>query len=368
MAKVYFADMRARSEEENLLNKISRLFKKAGFDKIIEKDDRVAIKAHFGDLGNTTFVRPVFIRRIVDEVRNCGGKPFLTDTNTLYRGSRSDAIDHLNTATRHGFVFSVVNCPVIIADGLVGKDFMEIDINKKHFKKVKVSSAAYFADVIICVSHIKGHIATGFGGTLKNIGMGFGSRAGKLTMHSDAKPKINLKRCIGCGECVKWCPADAITISNKKAVIDYEKCIGCGECTITCRHKAIAIGWDTPANRFQEKVVEYAYGVLKEKKGRAGYFNFIMDLTPECDCPPWSDAPLVSNVGIAASKDPVAIDQASVDLVNEQEGIKGTKLKKSLAAGTNKFGDVHGIDWTIQLKYGEKIGLGTRSYELVRID
>jgi hypothetical protein len=278
--------------------------------------------------------------------------PFLTDTNTLYRGTRSNAVEHLNTAVKHGFTPPVVDAPVIIADGLIGADAIDIEINQKHFSKVRIASAAYYANTLIGLAHVTGHLATGMGANIKNIGMGFGCKAGKQQMHSDIKPKINAKKCVACKQCVSHCPANAITIRSQKAVIDYNKCIGCADCTVICQNDAVIVNWDTPSAKLQEKMVEYAYAVLRDKMDKSGFFNFVLDVSPECDCPGWADAPIVNNIGIFASKNIVAVDQASADAVTKHR---------------DAFREVHKVDWSIQLSYAEKLGLGTRDYELIEI-
>ena len=366
MSEVYFTDLRADRPSKNVPNKIARLFRAAKISSIIEKGDLVAIKSHFGEPGSTTFLRPQYCAKVVELVAKAGGKPFLTDSNTLYKGGRQNAVDHLTSAARHGFLPPVVNAPLVIADGLTGRDQTEIKVDLKHCKTVKVGSAAHYADAIVCVSHVKGHMLTGFGGALKNLGMGFGSRVGKLEMHQDVKPEVDEEKCKACGECERSCPAGAITI-RRKARIDLEKCIGCGECYASCYNEAIKAGeWSDPAAS-QEKIVEYCYGIINEKPKKLAYFNFIVDFTPLCDCPPFGDAPIIPNVGILASMDIVAIDQASADLVNAQEGLAGTKLKHAFGPGEDKIRDIHGIDWTIQLKYAESLGLGSRKYELVKV-
>ena len=363
-SKVYFTDMRTR-HGLNLLDKLEKLFDSAGFAEIIAPKELVALKIHFGEKGNTSYVRPQFIRKVVDKIKERGGRPFLTDANTLYAGSRSNAADHLITAVENGFAYAVVNAPLIIADGLTGKDYQTVQVNLKHFKEVRISSAVYHADALLAISHFKGHEATGFGGVIKNIGMGSGCRSGKQQMHSDVLPVVREKKCLACGKCAKWCPAGAITIVER-AVIDHKKCYGCGECTVTCNHGAIGINWKTEKDVLQEKIVEYAYGVLKDKKNKAGFITFIMDVTPDCDCCGFSDAPIIKDVGILASRDPVALDQACIDLANRQEGLSDSRLRDRKAS--DKFRDIYpGIDWNVQLAYSEAIGLGTRDYELVSV-
>lgn len=363
---VFFADMRTR-QGTSMLDKVDRLFEGAGFSGLVSPKDLVAVKVHFGERGNTGFIRPQFVRRVVEKVAGCGGNPFLTDANTLYVGSRANAVDHFRTAVENGFAYSVVGAPVIIADGLNGKDYITVDVNMKHFESVKIASAAYHADSMLVITHFKGHEASGFGGTIKNVGMGLGSRSGKQQMHSDLLPSISQQKCTGCSNCVEWCPAEAIQVTERKAVIDENKCIGCGECTVTCRQKAIAINWKTDPDAFQEKMVEYMAGVLKNKKDKVGYISFVMNITPDCDCCGWSDAPIVSDVGILASKDPVALDQACVDLVNKQKPLPNTRLDGYVNVD-DKFGGVHPmIDWRTQLTYAEAVGLGSREYNLVKI-
>lgn len=365
-SNVFFADMRAK-EGLSLLDKMDRLFEMAGFEQLIKPKELVAVKVHFGERGNTGYIRPQFVRRVVDKIAVAGASPFVTDANTLYVGSRANAVDHFKTAVENGFAYSVVGAPVIIADGLNGKDYIEVEVGLKHFKSVKIASAAYHSDAMLVISHFKGHEIAGFGGAIKNVGMGLGSRSGKQQMHSDLRPAVTEDKCIGCAKCIKWCPADCIQVENKKARIDDRKCLGCGECTVTCPEHAIAVNWGSDPDTFQEKMVEYLAGVVHNKKGKMGYISFVMDVTPDCDCCGWSDAPIVSDVGILASADPVALDQACVDLVNKQRALTNTRLDGYVDV-VDKFGGVHPmIDWNIQLEYAEEIGLGTRDYNLIKL-
>jgi uncharacterized Fe-S center protein len=361
---VYFADLRA-TPKDNLLKKIARLLDAAGLQDKIQERDLVAVKLHFGERGNTAFVRPVYVAGIVESVRRKGAFPFLTDSNTLYAGTRSDAPMHLTTAIRNGFAYSVVNAPLIIADGLRGKNDVVVTINQKHCKKVYIASDILHADSLISVTHFKGHELSGFGGTLKNLGMGCASRRGKMMQHSTVSPKITQKKCEGCGTCLEYCAQEAIAISDNKAHIDPKQCIGCGECIIVCPNRAIQIQWNQEIPVFQESMVEYANGVLKNKKNRAIFVNFVMQVSPACDCYGYNDAPIVRDIGILASSDPVAIDQASFDLVNQEDCIKGCALPASCKPGDDKFRAIYPkVDGTIQLDYAEKIGLGSREYEL----
>lgn len=367
MAKVYFADMRA-GQNNSLLDKVEKLFKVSGMGDFIAPGNLVALKIHFGERGNTGYIRPQYIRRLVNNVKGLGGRAFLTDANTLYVGSRANAVEHLMTAIENGFAYSVVDAPLVIADGLNGKDYVSVPVNLKHFKEVKIGSAIYHADAMLAVSHFKGHEVTGFGGAIKNVGMGSGSRSGKQMMHSDLLPSVKDAKCIGCGNCNQWCPTGAINVGeNSKASVDRETCIGCGECTVTCPESAIGINWKTSADAIQEKMVEYTMGVMKNKKNKVGFITFVNNVSPVCDCYGWSDAPVVRDIGILASLDPVALDQACVDLVNGEKVLPGSQLEGKEDTG-DKFGALHpGVDWRRQLIYGEEIGLGSRQYELIKI-
>ena len=366
-SKVYFIDLRT-TYKENLPEKIGRLLDTAGLSKVITERDLVAVKLHFGELGNTAFIRPVFIRKIVESIKSHGGIPFLTDCNTLYAGTRSDAPSHHTTAVSNGFAYSVINAPVIIADGLRGRSEIAVAINQKRFKKVYIGSEIIHSDSLLSAAHFKGHELSGFGGTIKNLGMGCASRRGKLAQHSTVAPKIKRKKCEGCGDCISHCSQQAISLVKEKAFIDQKRCIGCGECIIICPNGAIQIQWNQDIPVFMENMVEYTMGVLQNKKGKALFLNFITDVSPACDCIAHNDAPIVRDIGIVASKDPVAIDQASVDLVNIEQALPGSCLKTNIKSGEDKFRGIYPeVDWKIQLEYAEKTGLGTRDYELVAI-
>jgi uncharacterized Fe-S center protein len=375
-SNVFFSDLKV-SSDKTLLDKLDILLDRTHLKEKIREKDLVAIKLHFGERGNTAFVRPIFLRRVVDRVKKYKGKPFLTDTNTLYLGSRSEAVSHLTTAYQNGFVYAVVDAPLLIADGLKGNNSTKVRIDKPLFTNVSIAHAIYMADVLISVAHFKGHELSGFGGTLKNLGMGCASREGKLSQHSNISPQVKEKACKGCELCLAWCPQEAISMRPPKseaggkhsiASIDSKKCIGCGECILTCPTSAILIQWNETIPIFQKKMVEYAFGAVQKKKGKALYLNFLTQITPACDCNGFSDTPIVNDIGILSSEDPVAIDQASVDLVNGEEGNRSSKLLSAWNPGEDKFRAVYPeVDWSIQLAYGEEIGLGTREYELIKI-
>ncbi len=373
--EVYFADLHAVGK--TILDKITSLLERTNLKGKIRENDLVAIKLHFGEKGNSAFVRPIFLGKVVACVKGLKARPFLTDTNTLYRGARQEAVSHLITAYQHGFAYSVVDAPILIADGLRGNSAVDVRIDRPLFKTVSIARDIHMADALIAVTHFKGHELSGFGGALKNLGMGCASREGKLSQHSNISPQVREKACNGCKRCLATCAHDAILMKSPErdvekkravAVIDSKKCVGCGECILTCPTGAVQIRWNETIPLFQKKMVEYAYGAVHNKRGKTLYLNFLTQISPACDCYGYSDAPIVSDVGILASEDPVAIDQASVDLVNDQLGNLSSKLSKNWEQGKDKFRALYPeVDWSIQLSYGEEIGLGTRAYELIKI-
>lgn len=369
-SKVYFYNLRAKKRSENVSTKVGKLFDAAGFSSVFSQNDLVALKIHFGEKGNNAYINPVYVRQIVDKVKELGGKPFLVDSNTLYKGSRSNGVDHIVTAIENGFAYAVVNAPIVIADGIVSKDSVEVKINKMHFDNVKISSNIYYSDSMIVMSHFKGHDLAGFGGAIKNLAMGCAPAAGKQLQHSTIKPVVG-EGCRGCRSCMRSCPKDAISIVDSAAYIDPQKCIGCGECISMCYYRVIKPQWKTDIQAFTERLTEYAYGAYITKNGKVAFINFIVNVTPLCDCASWSDTQMVPDVGILASFDPVAIDQASYDLVNKQYGLANSALSDAGSGylpGEDKFKAVHPeTRCDIQLEYGEKIGLGTRDYELVEL-
>ena len=366
-SQVFFASLKA-TVQRNLFDKIDTLLDKTGLTQRVSPGDLVAIKLHAGEKGNTAFIRPIFIRKMVDRVKQCKAKPFLTDANTLYRGERGDAVSHLTIAIEHGFNYAVVNAPFIIADGVRGNTYEKVRVNQRIFKEVYIGAEIVHADALISCAHFKGHELTGFGGALKNLGMGCASRQGKLSQHSSLSPKVDSNLCTACQECIQRCPAEAISLSNRKARIEQKKCIGCAECITICPQGAIQIRWNEPAEMFQKKMVEYACGALKGKEKKALFLNFLTQISPACDCYGMADAPIVPDIGILASTDPVAIDHASCDMVNNEKGLEGTALKANFEKGKDKFLGVYPkVDWTIQLNYAEEIDLGSRQYELIEV-
>ena len=367
-AQVYFADMRA-GMRENLHTKLERLTELAGLSKVINSGDLVAIKMHFGEKGGHAYIRPTFVRRIVDQVKALDGKPFLTDSSTLYPGERKEAVSALTCAIENGFAYAVVNAPLIMSDGLRGHSSHRVSVPGELLSEVDIGLEIIEADVLIVLSHFKCHELTGFGGAIKNLAMGCSSRAGKLEQHSTLGPTISEEKCTTCGACLKACAHDAIDLSSGKAILDAERCVGCGRCITVCEPKAVQIQWNAQSAMVMKKMAEYSLGAISGKDKKLLFVNFITQVSPSCDCYGHSDTPIVPDIGILASTDPVALDQACADMVNEARGLPGTAMKTGHEPGCDKFRGVYPkIDWKVQLEHGEKVGLGERAYEVVVLE
>jgi len=363
---VYFADMRA-GHKENLFDKIANLLECCELSTVISEGDLTAVKLHFGEKGNHTFVRPVFIRRVVEEIRKAGGKPFLTDSSTLYPGERKEAVSALQCAIENGFAYAVVNAPLIMCDGIKGQNAAVVKVAGEILASVSIGTEIVEADALVTVSHFKCHELTGFGGALKNIGMGCSSRAGKMQQHSTVAPKVAEKFCNGCAICLKACAHNAIAIIEGKAGVDPAACVGCSRCITACHQKAINIQWNESSSLVMKKMAEYAAGALAGKAGKTVFLNFITQVSPACDCYGHADAPIVNDIGICASTDPVALDQACADLVNGAAGNQNTALARGHEPGGDKFRGVYPeIDWEVQLEHAQKMGIGSREYVLVK--
>ena len=363
-SKVYFADLRA-DYHENLQQKLTRLMKTAGMGDIDFKDKYAAIKLHFGEPGNLAFLRPNLAKTVADFVRERGGKPFLTDCNTLYVGGRKNALDHMDSANLNGFGPMTTGCQIIIADGLKGNDEVEVPVEGgEYVKNAKIGRAVMDADVFISLTHFKGHESAGFGGCLKNIGMGCGSRAGKMEQHNAGKPHIAQELCIGCGQCRKICAHDAPSIVDRKASIDQNKCVGCGRCIAVCPMDAIEGVYDPNGHLLNCKMAEYAKAVVQ---GRPSFhISLAMDISPNCDCHAENDVPVIPNVGMFASFDPVALDEACAEMCSRMPRNPNASFED--ISSDDLFHAVHTVThWQDQTEHGEKIGLGSREYELIEI-
>lgn len=361
-SKVYFTTFHT-TLQENLQQKLSRLLLTAGIDQIDFQNKFVAIKLHFGEPGNLAYLRPNYARTVVDLVKQLGGRPFLTDCNTLYPGGRKNALEHLESAYQNGFNPYNLGCHLLIGDGLKGTDDIEVPVDGSYVKAAKIGRALMDADIVISLTHFKGHEAAGFGGAIKNIGMGGGSRAGKMEMHSAGKPFIHEDRCVGCGACRKACAHDAPVPKGKIMFIDHEKCVGCGRCIGQCPVDAIDAANDESNTILNCKMAEYTKAVLQDRPHF--HISLVADVSPFCDCYGVNDVPIIPDVGMFASFDPVALDRACADACNKMprnaNAYRGTE-QGELFASTHP-----GTDWEAQLRHGEKIGLGTERYELIQI-
>lgn len=370
-SKVYFTDFRTRVGV-SLTEKLQRLIKKAGITDIDMDGKFVAIKMHFGELGNLSYLRPNYAKAVADVVKECGGKPFLTDCNTLYPGSRKNALEHLDCANINGFNTITTGCQIIIGDGLRGTDDITVPVrNGEYCKEAYIGRAVMDADIFISLTHFKGHESTGFGGAIKNIGMGCGSRAGKMQQHNSGKPIVHDYLCRGCRRCAKECGSDAITYENGKAVINQDICKGCGRCIGACVFDAIENqNWN--ANEILgRKMAEYSQAVCD---GRPTFhISLVRDILPNCDCHGENDAPILPDVGIFASFDPVALDQACVDACLHATPMPNSQLSDNLADPhwhhhhDNFLDSNPNVRWKETLEHAEKIGLGTREYELIQM-
>lgn len=365
-AMVYFTDFRMKNGQ-NHETKLKRLMKAAGMDQIDFEGKYVAIKIHFGELGNLAFLRPNFAKYVADYVKELGGKPFLTDCNTLYVGSRKNALDHLDTANLNGFNPMSTGCQILIGDGLKGTDDVEVPVEGGVYcKTAKIGRAIMDADIVISLNHFKGHECTGFGGALKNLGMGCGSRAGKMEMHSAGKPYVDQSACIGCKACAKICAHDAPQFDeNGKASIDHNKCVGCGRCIGVCPKDAVHAAEDEAFDILNAKIAEYAKAVVD---GRPNFhINIVNNVSPNCDCHSESDAAIVPDVGMFASFDPVAVDVAAADAVNKQP-VNPMSILKERAGWPDRFDGTHPVtNWRKGTGHAEEIGLGTQDYELITL-
>ena len=356
-SRVYFIKASVNEGERVISEKARRLFQAGGFAGCFKENDFTAVKVHVGEGDNNTYIKAPYIRGLVDELVSLGTKPFVTDTSTLYVGRRNNACNHTILAAEHGFNSDVLEVPFIVSDGLFGTTETAVKINGRHNEEVFIASDIVRCQSILSVAHVTGHVAAGLGATLKTLGMGCASKKGKLKQHAALKLSIG-DDCTLCSECLKHCPVDAIRLGKTKARIDQDKCIGCAECMAHCRFGAVQCNWGQETEQLQENIAEYALGTLLDKEGKAVFFNFLLLITQDCDC---FDTPdmhtIVEDIGIVASIDPVAVDKAALDLV---ENSAGRKLRKLLRNSQ--------IDPGFQIQHAERIGIGSTDYELIEID
>ena len=364
-SKVYFSDLRTSPNQPTLAQKLHRLMKAAGFEGIAFDGKFTAVKMNFGEPGNLAYLRPNWAKAVCDYVKELGGMPYLADCNTLYVGGRRNGLEHLESAYSNGFNPFQTGVHTIIADGLKGNDDVLIPVEGgEYVKEAKIGRGIADADVVISLSHFKGHELTGFGGAVKNLGMGSGSRAGKMEMHSAGKPFVRSRLCIGCGICAKNCAQGAPVITDGKCTIDHDKCVGCGRCIGVCPKDAVTAPFDQANDVLNCKMAEYAKAVCQGKP--CFHISLVIDVSPFCDCHAENDAPIVPNVGMFASFDPVALDQACADAVNAQTPIANSMLGEAEHCHHDHFTDISPTtNWRSCLEHGEKIGLGSREYELV---
>ena len=373
-AKVYFTDFRTPYGGDTMPGKLKKLIRKAGIAQLNLEGQFVAIKIHFGELGNVSYLRPNYARAVVDVVKELGGQPFLTDCNTLYPGSRKNTLEHLYCAWENGFTPLTVGCPILIGDGLKGTDDIEVPVQGgEYVKKAKIGRAVMDADVIISLTHFKGHEATGFGGALKNLGMGCGSRAGKKEQHNNGKAYVQQELCRGCRRCMRECANDGLVFDaeKRKMHVDKEHCVGCGRCVGACNFDAIDFEDPNSNQMLNYRIAEYAKAVVD---GRPQFhISMVMDISPNCDCHEENDAPILPDVGMFASFDPLALDQACVDACMKCKPLPNSQLGEHLR--DPHFEDHHDhftnstpeSEWQSCLSHAEKIGLGTRAYELIKL-
>lgn len=349
--KVFFIKMTDKEDDGAVCKKLKKAISGNDLLSFIAAKDMVAVKTHFGEEKSNGYVRPLYLKMLGDLLKSRAASPFLTETSTLYRSRRTNAVDHIQHAHKHGFTLDKTGMPIIMADGLLGDEEVEVEIPGRMYKKVGIASLFARTQAVVMVSHFTGHMLSGFGAALKNMGMGCSSRKGKLTQHSTAQPSVKPMKCTGCGECIKWCPADTISMINDKAVIDNSKCIGCGECLAVCRFDAINYNWGETYENIQQKIVEHAWGLAETNKGKILYINFLNRVTKDCDCMGKFEK-VIPDIGILISMDPVAIDAASLDLAEQQGGKKWSQI-------------TFDIPYRMQIDYARQIGFGNPDYQLI---
>ncbi|MGC9367129.1 MAG: DUF362 domain-containing protein [bacterium] len=356
MSEVYFS----RIGQETAMTALQKITAK--FPEIFEPGDYVAVKAHFGESGNKTYIPAEYLKPVLSKVKEQSNLAFVTDTNVLYRSRRAHAITHYETAAEHGFSLHNLAAPVIIADGIKGGDVIYVEIKGEYFEKFPVAGNIVRADGLVAFSHFKGHLLAGIGGAIKNISMGGASRAGKQIMHADVEPQRNEQQsCLLCGYCVESCPVNAVCLGEFGPEFDLELCIGCGECIAVCPNHVIKILWNESPEIFAEKLAEGALACIKNKPGKLLFITGAINITPECDCMSNAGEPFMQDVGWFMSTDPVAVDQACFDMVKKD-------YQQQEKSEQDPFKIFHPHTYFEKtLKYAEKLGMGSTRYELIEL-
>ena len=354
-SKVWFCPVENAEPVAAVKAKLSRLIEASSVLSCVGTKGLAAVKLHFGEEGNTGYVNPEYVGVICGAIAGRGALPFVSDANTLYKGRRTKSADHIQLAYEHGFTPQIVHAGIDIPDDDVKENTVDVPVNGKFIRVAKIALPYVSADALVVVTHFKGHLLTGFGGSIKNVGMGCATRQGKLAQHSDLSPVVTVKKCNACQSCIQVCPVKAITLKDGKAFVDSAKCIGCASCIAACKYYAMEVDWEAGGERVSQKMVEYAGAVLTPKKGKTAFFNFATRITAECDCLAKNEPSIAPDAGIFASADPVAIDKASYDMV----------LKK---AGKDVFAQAHPKRGGFaHLEYAAGLGLGSLDYELVLV-
>lgn len=349
---VYFVPV-TTDKTEDRISALKKLLKATSALHEPAKDEFVPIKLTIGDRSCVHHVSPDLVKLIVADIKRCGAKPFLFDTSVIYKGSRQNAIDHMTLAQEKGFGPDRMGAPFIVADGVFGNDGKEYDIRSPDINKIRVPSFIGMVDRLVVITHATGHIVSKYAGAIKNIAMGMACRATKQVQHSSLKPSIIEKECVGCGQCVAICPVHAIKLNNKKSRIDQAICVGCSECLCACKFDAIFLNWEEDPHTFSRRMVDVAAFILSKFKN--GFFiTSALDITKECDCISSKDDIMVSdNIGILASSDILALEKATVDLIDRHKKTDFFDRDRDIFLGL--------------LDYAAKKRLGSTDYNLITL-
>ncbi|MDI6752128.1 MAG: DUF362 domain-containing protein [bacterium] len=361
MKKVFFVP--AKVKEKGLLEGLEKAITLSSPQ--IEKEEAVAIKTHFGEYGNTRYIRPTFSKKVVDMVKEKGGQPFLTDTTALYRGKRHSLFSALSAAASHGFTGETMGCPVLIADGIRSTGYEAIVKDPLRLSKIKVASLVFEADFLIVLSHFTFHPLVIPAASIKNVGMGCVTKESKLAMHAGSEVKFNERKCLFCKACVKICPSGALKAKDKKIEYDEDLCIGCGECIGECKEEALSVPWEKKGPRdVQAGILDGFKATLSTfGKNKALFINICLDITQHCDCFQKADIPVIPDIGLLISDDALACDKAGFDLAAASPEYPGSDWDKK------KKGEERNISIALSeadsfFGLAKKAGIGDLDYEL----